>query len=163
MSDLIHNPENWAALGFVVFVALVGRRGWAFITGWLDGRTAEIRSRLDEAAKLREDAQALLASYERKQRDAEKEAEEIIAQATEEAARLAEDAAKALEASVERRRQLAIDRFGQAEAKALKEVRDTAIDVAMRGAHRLIEAQLDEEAAGRMVDDAIRDLDKKLH
>jgi F-type H+-transporting ATPase subunit b len=163
MSDFLNNPENWAALGFVVFIALVGRRAWTFITAWLDGRTAEIRARLDEAAKLREDAHALQASYERKQRDAEKEAEEIIAQAKDEAVRLTEDAAKALETSVERRRQLAIDRIGQAEAKALKEVRETAIDVAVRGARRLIEAQLDEEAADRMVDDAIRDLDKKLH
>lgn len=163
MGEFFSTPENWAAIGFVVFVALVGKRAWVFITGWLDGRSGEIKARLDEAMKLREEAQALLASYERKQRDAEKEAGEIIAQAREEAARMAAEAALAVEASVERRQQSAMDRIASAEAKALKEVRDTAIDVAIRSAQRLIAEELDEDKADKMVDDAIKELDKKLH
>ena len=163
MGEIFSNPENWAALGFVVFIALVGKRAWVFLTGWLDGRSAEIKARLDEAMKLREEAQALVAGYERKRKDAEAEAEEIVAQAKEEAARMATEAAAALEASVARRQQAAMDRIASAEAKALKEVRDTAIDVAVRSAQRLIAEELDPAKADRMVDDAIKELDKKLH
>ena len=163
MGEIFSNPENWAALGFVVFIALVGKRAWVFLTGWLDGRSAEIKARLDEAMKLREEAQALVAGYERKRKDAEAEAEEIVAQAKEEAARMATEAAAALEASVARRQQAAMDRIASAEAKALKEVRDTAIDVAVRSAQRLIAEELDPARADRMVDDAIKELDKKLH
>ena len=163
MGEFFSNPENWAAIGFVVFVALVGKRAWVFITGWLDGRAAEIKMRLDEATKLREEARALVASYERKRHDAEKEAAEIVAQAQEEAAHMAEAAATALEALVKRRQQSAMDRITQTEAKALKEVRDTAIDVAVRTAHRLIATELDENKANQMVDEAIKELDKNLH
>lgn len=163
MADIFSNPSNWAALGFIAFVALVGKRGWVFLTSWLDGRSAEIKARLDEALKLREEAAALLASYERKQRDAEQDAKEIIARAKEDAVRVAAEAAAALEATVQRRQQSAIDRIAQAEAKALKEVSDTAIDIAIRSAQRLIVLELDEKKADQMVDEAIAELDKKLH
>ena len=163
MSAFFSNPENWTAFGFVVFVALVGRRAWTFLTGWLDGRSAEIRARLDEAVRLREEAQALLASYERKHREAEKDAEDIVALARADAARMAADAAEALEASVQRRTELAMERIARAEATALKEVRETAIDIAVRGAERLIAAELDETKAEALIDDAIKDLGKRLH
>ena len=157
------NPENWVAIGFVAFVALVGRRAWSFLTGWLDGRAAVIRARLDEASTLRDEARALVASYERKLRDAEREAEGILARAEEEARLATGQAALALEASVERRKQLAMERIAQAEAKALKEVRDVAVELAIRGAERLIAARLSDAAADRMVDEAIQELDRKLH
>lgn len=163
MGEFFSNPENWAALGFVVFIALVGKRAWTFLTAWLDGRSAEIRARLDEAVKLREEAQALLASYERKQREAEKDAGDIVAQARNEAVRMAAEAAEALEVSVKRRTELAMERIARAEAKALKEVRETAIDIAVRGAERLIAAELDEKKAEAMIDEAIKDLGKRLH
>lgn len=163
MEGFFSVPHNWALLGFLTFLALVGKRGWQFITGWLDGRTAEIKSKLDEASRLRAEAEALLASYTKKQKDAEREAEQILAQARTEAARMAEDAARALEVAVARRTELAKDRIARAEQKALKEVRDVAIDIAVRGAQRLIIAEMDDRQADKMVDDAIRDLDRKLH
>ena len=76
---------------------------------------------------------------------------------------MAEDAARALEIAVARRTELAKDRIARAEQKALKEVRDVAIDMAVRGAQRLIIAEMDDRQADKMVDDAIRDLDRKLH
>ena len=161
--EFFSSPENWAALGFVVFVALVGKRAWVFITAWLDGRSADIKAKLDEAVKLRDEAQALLASYERRQRDAERDASDIVEQAKTEATRMAEDAATALEATVKRRSDLAMERIARAEQKALKEVRDVAIDIAVRGAQRLIAAEVDEKKADKMVDDAIKELDRKLH
>jgi F-type H+-transporting ATPase subunit b len=163
MGEFFSNPENWVALGFVAFVALVGKRAYAFIGNTLDQRSEAIKSNLDEALRLREEAQNLLASYQRKQRDAESEAKDIIARAKAEAESMAQDAVESIEASVKRRSELAIDRIGQAEAKALKEVRETAIDMAISGAERLIVDNLDKTKADKMVDDAIKDLGKKLH
>lgn len=163
MAEILSNPETWVALGFVAFVALVAKRAYQFITGLLDQRSEAIKKSLDEAVRLREEAQALLAGYERQQRNAEQDAEEIIARAQREAQSMAEDAAEAIEAAVARRSELAMERIAQAEAKALREVRETAIDVAVRSAERLIAEQLDEAKANQMVDDAIKDLGKKLH
>jgi F-type H+-transporting ATPase subunit b len=163
MSELFSNPENWVALGFVVFVVLVAKRAFKFTTGFLDQRSAEIKANLDEAVRLREEAQSLLASYERQYRDAESEALETIARAKSEAQSMAQNAAQAIEESVKRRSELAMDRIAQAEAKALKEVRETAIDVAIRGAERLIAQGVDEAKADKIVDDAIKDLGTKLH
>ena len=161
--EFFHQPANWAAIGFVVFVALVAKRAWVAMTAMLDGRAAEIKAKLDDAVKLREDAKQLLANYEKKVRDAEKEATDILAQAKAEATRMAQDAAVALETTVQRRSELAMDRIARAEQKALKEVRDVAIEIAVRGAERLIAAEVDDKKADKMVDDAIKDLDRKLH
>ena len=161
--EFFHEPANWAAIGFLVFVALVAKRAWVAMTAMLDGRAAEIKTKLDDAVKLREDAKLLLANYEKKVRDAEKEATDILAQAKAEAARMAQDAAVALETTVQRRSELAMDRIARAEQKALKEVRDVAIEIAVRGAERLIAAEVDDKKADKMVDDAIKDLDRKLH
>jgi len=76
---------------------------------------------------------------------------------------MAKDAVEAIEASVKRRSEMALDRIGQAEAKALKQVRETAIDIAIRGTERLIIDGLDETKADKMIGDAIKDLGKKLH
>jgi F-type H+-transporting ATPase subunit b len=163
MGEFFSNPENWVALGFLAFIALVGKRAYAFIGTSLDKRSEAIKANLDEAVRLREEAQALLAKYQRQQRDAETEAKNIIERAKAEAESLAQDAVDAIEASVKRRSELAMDRIGQAEAKALKQVRETAIDMAIGGAERLIIDGLDEAKADQMVDDAIKDLGKKLH
>lgn len=162
MSSFFANPETWVAIGFVAFAALVGRRMWAFLTSWLDGRTAVIKSRLDEARTLHEEARALVASYERKLHHAEREAQDILGRAREEAARVAKDAAEALETSIQRRQDLALERIANAEAKALMDVRDAAVDLAVRSAERLIAAGLDDAAADGMVDEAIRELEQNL-
>ena len=163
MGEFLSNPENWVALGFLAFIALVGKRAYALIGASLDKRSEAIKANLDEAVRLREEAQALLAKYQRQQRNAQTEAKDIIERAKAEAESMAQDAVDAIEASVKRRSELAMDRIGQAEAKALKEVRETAIDMAIRGAERLIIDGLDETKADKMVDDAIKDLGKKLH
>ena len=74
---MFHDPELWVLIAFVVFIAAVGKKAWAMITGMLDGRAAAIKSELERAVALREEAQTLLAGYQRQQRDAVKETEEI--------------------------------------------------------------------------------------
>jgi F-type H+-transporting ATPase subunit b len=153
----------WVAVAFVAFIVVLFRPVKRMLLGALDARAAKIRNELDEAVRLREEAQALLARYERQQSEAAEEARGILEHAKEEAGRHSKEAAEALEAALERRRQQALDRIARAEQDAVAEVRGTAVDLAVRAARQLIAERLDEKAQAALVDDAIEDLDKKLH
>ena len=125
----------WVGAAFVLFVGiLVYLKVPGMLTGALDERAKKISNDLDQARELREEAQVLLATYQRKQRDALKEAEESIAHAKEEAIREAEKAAKKLEEVVARRQQAALNKIALAEAQAEYEVRDAAIEIAIAAA-----------------------------
>jgi F-type H+-transporting ATPase subunit b len=153
----------WVDVAFILVVALAFKPVSRAIAAALDARSAKIKARLDEAHKLREEAQEMLATYQRKQRDAMKEAEEIIAHAKAEAERLAKQAAKDLEVSMKRREQMAMDRIAQAEAQALKEVQNLAVDVAIGAAQKVIGESLSGAQTGALVDNAIKELPTKLH
>lgn len=153
----------WVGVGFVVFVALVSRIAYRVVTVALDDRAARIRNQIEEATRLATEAQELLASYERKQREAAEEAESIVDHARHEAARLSESAAQELERSLARRRQLAMDRIAQAEASAIADVRNHAIEVAMAATERLLSEKVKGKTADDLIDAAIKDLPKNLH
>jgi F-type H+-transporting ATPase subunit b len=158
------DPTFWVAVGFVIFVALVFKmKAGSAITGMLDKRADDIRKSIDEAASLREEAQQLLAEYQRKQRDAVKETEEMVAHARAEAARLSKDGAEKLEETLNRREQLAVEKIAQAEADAVREVRAMSVDIAVAATRSLIASNMDTAKSGAMVDEAISDLSKKLH
>ncbi|MGE5514727.1 MAG: F0F1 ATP synthase subunit B [Bacteroidota bacterium] len=157
------DPHFWVYLTFVVVVALAFKPVFAAIGAALDGRAAKIKARLDEAHKLREDAQEMLATYQRKQRDAMKEAEEIIAHAKSEAERLSKQAAKDLEEALKRRETQALERIAQAEAQALKEVQNTAVDVAMSAAQQVLAQSVTDAQKAALADAAIADLSRKFH
>ncbi len=110
---MLGTPEFWVAVAFLILMAVIAKPLCRMITGGLDSRTDKIRNSLDEAKELREEAQRLLAEYQRKQRDAAKECDDIIAHAEAETRRFAEEAAAKLEASLKRREQLAIDKIAQ--------------------------------------------------
>lgn len=155
-------PEVWLLVAFVLFVGLMAKPAWQRITGGLDARADRIRAELDEARRLREEAQTALANYQRKQRDAAKEAQEIIRHAEEEARRLTAEAEAALEATLARREVLAQDRIAQSLAQAIEEVRDEAVDVALAATRALIEERMDEAKGETLIDDAVKDLPDKL-
>ena len=129
----------------------------------LDARAEKIKASLDEAASLREEVQSLLADYQRRQRDATREVDEMLANAQAEAERTAQEAADALVDSLKRREQLALDKIAQAEAEAMLAVRNTAIDVAISATQRILTEQLDDAAAAQLIDSAIAELPVKLH
>lgn len=158
-----YDPEFWVLVAFVLAIALVWRRANAAIGQSLDARAAKIKAELDEAQRLREDAQQALATYQRRQRDALKEADAIVAHAAAEAQRLGQQAARDLEAAIERRQRQAEDKIHQAEAKALAEVRSAAVDVAMAAARRIIGESLDAKRGAQLIDDAIQALPQRLH
>ena len=155
--------EVWLVLALVVLILIAFRPAKRAILGALDSRADRIREELEEAQRLREEAQAALANFQRRQRDALGEAEEIIAHARAEADRLREHAAEELEATLKRREAMAMDRIAQAEAAATAEVRGVAVDVAISAAREVIGGQLDKTKANTLVDEAIKDLPNKLH
>ncbi len=163
MQHLMEDPTFWVAIAFVIAVAIVWKPFSKMVLGGLDGRSERIANELDEARRLREEAQELLASYERKQREAEKEAEGIIAAAREEAERLAKRAAADLEGQVARRRQMALDRIGQAETDAVRDVRAAAVDLALKATRKLLDEKISEKEQANMVEEAIGEIGKRLH
>ena len=154
----------WVGAAFVLFGGiLVYLKVPGMLTGALDERAKKISNDLDQARELREEAQVLLATYQRKQRDALKEAEEIIAHAKEEAMREAEQAEKKLEEAVARRQQAALNKIFLAEAQAENEVRDTAIEIAIAAATAVVAQQVRGDRADALVDTAIQDLRRHLN
>ena len=154
----------WVGAAFVLFVGiLVYLKVPGMLTGALDERAKKISDDLDQARELREEAQVLLATYQRKQRDALKEAEEIIVHAKEEAMREAEQAEKKLEEAVARRQQAALNKIALAEAQAEYEVRDTAIEIAIAAATAVVVQQVRDDRADALVDTAIQDLRRHLN
>lgn len=158
-----NDPTLWVAVGFFIFVAAVFKVAKKTITGALDSRAEDIRNSLDQAAGLREEAQQLLAEYQRKQRDAVKETEQMLAHARAEAERMAKEGAEKLEEALKRREQLAVEKIAQAETDAIREVRAISVDVAVAATRSLIASNMDAGKSGAMVDEAISDLSKKLH
>lgn len=153
----------WLLVALVILIAIAYRPAKRAILGALDARSARIKNELDDAQRLREEAQAALASFQRRQRDAMSEADEIIAHAREDAERVRKQAMEDLEQVLARREQLAMERIDQAEANAAAEVRNVAVDVAIAASRRLIAEQMDQKRAQRLVDEAIADLPKRLH
>jgi F-type H+-transporting ATPase subunit b len=164
MHDLIHDPEFWVLVAFVLAIAVVVYfRVGDVVKKALDERAAKIREELDEARRLREEAQQMLAEFQRKQRDALKEAEEIAARAREDAERLGAQGRRDLEAAIERRRQMAEEKIAQEEAKAVAEIRAVAVEVAMAATRQILAKQLDERRRSELIDQAIQALPGRLH
>ena len=159
---LFADPEFWVLLAVVVFAILVWKPVRRAVVGTLDERAMRIRGELEEARKLRDEAEQLLADYRKKGREAEADAQAIIAHAREEAERIAAQSARDLEQSLERRQRLAEERIAQAEAKALDEIRAAAVDVAIAAAREVIVSQLDERRGAAMLDAAIAALPQRL-
>ncbi|MBT5432338.1 MAG: F0F1 ATP synthase subunit B [Alphaproteobacteria bacterium] len=163
MDAYINDPAFWVAIAFFIAIGIAWKPASKMIVGGLDARSQKIADELDHARQLREEAQELLASYERKQREAEKEAEGIVAHAREEAERLSRRAAEELEHQVSRRRQLALDRIGQAESDAVREVRSAAVELALKATRKLLDDKIGEAEQAKLVEDAISEIGKRLH
>jgi F-type H+-transporting ATPase subunit b len=155
-------PRNWVALAFIVFFALFGRKLWGTIAALLDDRAVKIRAELDEAARLRREAEAMLKDAQARRDAAVAEAKQLLEGASAEAARLALAAASDAEAAARRREQMAMDRIAAAEKAAVDEVRTTAVEVATVAARQVIADGLSAEADGRLIDRAIAQLPAAL-
>ncbi|WP_109312252.1 F0F1 ATP synthase subunit B [Ruegeria sp. AU67] len=158
------NTDFVVLLGFIVFIAVLFYfKVPGMIGGALDNRADGIKSELDEARALHEEARSLLASYERKQREVQTQADAIVAAAKEDAILAAEQAKVDLEKSIARRLAAAQDQIASAEASAVKEVRDQAITVAVSAANAVLAKQMTAAQANKLIDAAIADVGDKLH
>jgi F-type H+-transporting ATPase subunit b len=157
-------PETWVAIAFLCFLGLLAYLGvHRKLIDSLDQRQARIKGELDEAKRLRDEAQALLADFERKGRAAESEAEAIIASAKAEAERLAVEAKSRMEDFVARRTKMAETKIAQAEAQALADVRSAAADVAAAAAERILSAAAKGKVAADLLAQGIEDVKKKFN
>ncbi len=162
--DFFYAPANWVAIATVLFVGLVvylkvpGMVGEA-----LDKRAKEIADELEAARRLRDEAQSLLASYQRRTANAGKEVEEIVELARAEAARLSSEMQVSLAAQAERRGKMVEEKIAQAEAQAIQEVRAAAVDAAVTAARALISSQLSPEKGRELIEQSINDVRGKLH
>ena len=160
----LFNTDFVVLLAFLIFVGVlvyfkVPRR----LAGMLDKRAAGIHSELDEARAARDEAQAILTSYERKQREVQEQSQRIVTNAREEAEAAAAQAKEDLKASIARRLHAAEEQIGAAEASAVREIRDRAIAVAVAAAGEVIAKKLTAAEANALIDDSIATVDAKLH
>ncbi len=162
--EFLKEPETWVGLGFVIIIGmLIYRRVPAFIGGRLDQRSAAIARELDEAKRLRDEAEAVLAEYKRKAANAEAEAQSILTEAKAEAERFAAEARANLTTQIERRGRQAQEKIAQAEAHAMAEIRALAADAATSAAEKLIIAKMDEKRSSTLVSDSLKNLSAKLN
>jgi F-type H+-transporting ATPase subunit b len=161
MNELFGESEFWVAVAFVVFVVVVGRLLWARIAALLDKRSADIARSLADAERLRAEALRAKQDAERSLTQAAAEAEAIIAEAHEEAKRMQARAATNLQTIVALREQQALERIAQSEAAAAKQVRDTAVDVALSATRSLLREQVGSGRTAALIEDAIAELPKR--
>jgi F-type H+-transporting ATPase subunit b len=158
------NTDFIVSMAFLLFIGvLVYYKVPSLLGGLLDKRADGIRSELDEARALREEAQTILASYERKQKEVQEQADRIVAAAREDANLAAEQARDELQQSIVRRLAAAQEQIASAQASAVREVRDQAITIAVAAASQIMARQMTDDKGNKMIDDAIAEVDAKLH
>jgi len=158
-----YEAETWVAVAFVVFLLLVWRAGaHRSILASIDERGTKVSQELEEARRLKSEAQALLTEYQRKQREAEAEAAAIIAQAKTEAQEIAAEAKTRMEDFVTRRTKMAEVKIAQAEVQALADVRAAAADAAVRASEKILSETVKGKVADDLISAAIRDVKTRL-
>jgi F-type H+-transporting ATPase subunit b len=164
MTQWLSTAEFWVAVAFFAFLAiLLYYKVPALLAKALDERAAAIRTELDEARRLREEAQALLADYRKKHRNSAQEAEAIVEQARHEAEAFGHETRRALAETLQRRGRHAEERIARAEAEAVEEVRAAAVDMAIAAAEKILREQAAGAAGAQLIDESIRGLKGRLN
>ena len=158
----MNTPEFWVAVGFLILLAVLFKPAKKMIIASLDSRAEKIRSSLDEAEKLREEAQHVLADYQRKQREAAKEIEGLVANARSQAETMRCEAENSVKNALARREQVALEKISQKEADAIAEVRNLAVDMAIKASGELLERRLGQKQSQELIETAIRELPRNL-
>ena len=162
--SIFYDSNIVVTISFVLFFLILGYYGvHKLILEQLDKRAERIRGELDEARRLREEAQATFAEFERKQKDVAAQAEDIVEHARSGARETAERAKAEVAESIARRLRAADEQIAMAEAKAVEEVRNKAVTVAVAAASRVISERMGEDTAAAMIDGSIEEVGRKLH
>lgn len=161
---MLEDAETWVAIGFVIFVAILVYVGVPkMIASSLDDRAKRVQAELDEARRLKDEAQKLLTEYQGKQKQAESEAASIIAGAKAEAERVAAEAHTKMEEFVARRTKMAETKIAQAEAQAVADVRAAAADAAVAAAEKILSDSVKGKVADDLIARGIGDVKAKLN
>jgi F-type H+-transporting ATPase subunit b len=161
---MLYSAEFWVGVSFLIFLGiLLYMKVPAMLGKALDDRAEAIRKELDSARRLREEAQDLLADYQRKQREAETEAQQIIEGARREAEALKTEGERSMKEALARRTRLAEEKIARAEAQAMAEVRAAAVEAATTAAERIVQSKVTGGLGTSLVDQSIRDLKGKLN
>jgi F-type H+-transporting ATPase subunit b len=164
MGELLKDPEFWVGVGALIFIGiLLWKKVPAMLAQSLDARAAAIRKELEDARRLREEAETLLRQYQSKRADADKEAAAIVTEAKAEAERYAAEARAQIKAQVERRAKQAEEKIAQAEAQAVAEVRALAADAAVAAAEKLIASRLDDKRTADLIKRSLEEIPSKLN
>ncbi|HRY05910.1 MAG TPA: F0F1 ATP synthase subunit B [Hyphomicrobiaceae bacterium] len=156
--------EFWVLIAFLFFFGIVFYlKVPAQMNQALDARAEAIKKELDDARLLREEAQALLADYQKKSREAEEEAKSIIEQARREAESLADETEKQLAETVARRSKMAEEKIARAEAQALAEVRSSAVDAALKAAEKILAGKVTGAKSDALIKQSLADIKGKLN
>lgn len=156
------DPRTWVGIAFIVFVAIFWRKAWTSLAALLDRRAEGIRAQLDEAARLRAEAEAMLKDAQARRETAQRDAQGMLDRARDEAARAAEQARADSETAMRRRERMASERIQAAEAAAVAEVRRVAAEVATQAATRVLAGGLGAETDTALVDRSIAGLPAAL-
>lgn len=160
---MLLEAEFWVAVAFVIFIAIAWKvGGLSAMTKGLDSRANRIRHELDEAKRLREEAAAVLADYKRRQVEAEKEAQAIVAGAREEAQRAADEGQRKLNEFLARRTKAADTKIAQAEAQAEAQVRAAAAEAAVRVSETILRERLQGDAAQGLIRSSLGEIRTRL-
>ena len=161
---MFFTPEFWVAVAFVILMVIFGYVGvFKTMIGALDKRAARIKSELDEAERLKQEAAKVLADYKARSAKAEREAADIIANATAEAERIAAEAKAKLEDFVARRTKTAEGKIALAEAQALADVRAAAADAAVQAASTILSQSVKGQVADDLLAKSITEVRQKLN
>ncbi len=158
----MESPSLWVAISFGLFIIVFARPVWKFVTIALDKRIKEIKDSIDEATKLREEAQDLLARNKRKVVAVEKEVDDIVNKAREEAENIKSKLGTELETSLKNRQKIANDRISQAESEAIESIKQMNVEIAIKATEELLQKRLDSIENLKMIDEAIEELPNKL-
>lgn len=162
--DFLNNTEIVVTIGFVIFLAVLVYYGVpGMVTRMLDARAVRIKQELDEARALRDEAQTLLAGYERRQKEVKAQAEDIVTAAKAEAEKAAEAAKEEIRNSVARRLKTATEQIAAAEQSAIRQIKDQAVTVAVAAAGDVMRERMKADDANRLIDSSIAEVGEKLH
>lgn len=160
----LRNAHFVVIIAFLIFIGILLKlKVPSMLAGMLDKRAAGIKAELEEARALRGEAQTILASYERKAREVQAQAEEIVVAAKRDAQVAADQAKADLKVAIERRLKAAEDRIASAEAAALKDVKDRAVQVAVAAAGEVLSRQMSAADKAGLLDTTIADVEKRLN
>ncbi len=161
--NFLHDTHAWLLISFLIFMGILWRFGKSAVLAMLDKHIEDIRKELETAETLRIESQELLAQYQRKHRDAMKDAEKIIESAQKNAKDSHKQAETDLEETIARREAQLKGRIERMEQSAIQEIQSYAADLAMNAATEIIVGKLDKKTGEKLIDQSIKDVKKQVH